>query len=516
MTSQQAVLDNDAIRAAIEACLPADPYASLPPQQLFLPWPHRKALQLDCSLVIGARGVGKTAWARALLANQGDQPSAALPTEIFPYPLTVVAGFSDQAQASHPSGGTFAELMRDQDDPDSLWLAVLLRALGSDSTPTLPIESWAATFDWVRGHHEEAWAMLRQADQALLQENRDLLLVFDALDRVSPDGDWLKVSAAIQALLRLVLELKGFKRLHGKVFLRTDQYTRGNFTDLPDIAKIRATRVELLWSLTDLHGLLWQCLCNGTPSEARKYFRSLCIKELALHPFIIVEAAAPFWSQDGDEVGQNIDASHRWELPIGVHENEPIQRALFQKLAGPWMGRDSRRGVPYTWIVNHLADSQGQATPRSFLTAIRKAAEESRHRYRDAEYPLFYDGLKLGVQAASVNRIEELEEDHPWLQTLMSPFQNRASVPMTEAVFDQELSEAFGLIPADVPGLLERLPKELRSQGVHGLITYLCQLGLLTQMKDERLNMPDIYRIGFKLGRKGGIKPAQRRTPQSP
>ena len=154
MTTQQAVLDNDAIRAAIEACLPADPSASLPAQQLFLPWHHRKALQLDCSLVIGARGVGKTAWARALLANQGDQPSAALRTEIFPYPLTVVAGFSDQAQASHPPSGTFKQLMGDQDDPYSLWLAVLLRALGSDSTPTLPLESWAATFEWVRGHQE--------------------------------------------------------------------------------------------------------------------------------------------------------------------------------------------------------------------------------------------------------------------------------------------------------------------------------------------------------------------------
>jgi hypothetical protein len=428
----------------------------------------------------------------------------------------VVAGFSDQAQASHPSPGIFAELMRDHDDPYSLWLAVLLRALGSDNTPTLPIESWAATLDWVRGHQEEAWAILRQADQALLQENRGLLLVFDALDRVSPDGDWLEVSAAIRALLRLVLELKGFKRLHGKVFLRTDQYARGSFTDLPDIAKIRATRVELLWSLTDLHGLLWQCLCNGTPSEVRKYFRSLCNKELALHQFSIVVAAASFWSQDVDEAGQNIDANHRWELPTAVQQNEPIQRALFQKLAGRWMGRDSRRGVPYTWIVNHLADSQGQTTPRSFLTAIRKAAEESRHRYHDAEYPLFYDGLKLGVQAASVNRIEELEEDHPWLPTLMSPFQNLASVPMSEAGFDRELSEAFKSIPDGVPGLSERLPKDLRSQGVHGLITYLCQLGLLTQMKDERLNMPDIYRIGFKLGRKGGIKPAQRSTPQSP
>jgi len=87
---------------------------------------------------------------------------------------------------------------------------------------------------------------------------------------------------------------------------------------------------------------------------------------------------------------------------------------------------------------------------------------------------------------------------------------------MPEAVFDRELTNAFELIPDGVPGLTERLPKELRSQGVHGLITYLCQLGLLTQMKDERLNMPDIYRIGFKLGRKGGIKPAQRSTPQAP
>ena len=87
---------------------------------------------------------------------------------------------------------------------------------------------------------------------------------------------------------------------------------------------------------------------------------------------------------------------------------------------------------------------------------------------------------------------------------------------MPEAVFDLVLSEAFESIPAGVPGLSERLPKDLRSQGVHGLITYLSQLGLLTQMKDERLNMPDIYRIGFKLGRKGGIKPAQRSTPQAP
>ena len=29
-------------------------------------------------------------------------------------------------------------------------------------------------------------------------------------------------------------------------------------------------------------------------------------------------------------------------------------------------------------------------------------------------------------------------------------------------------------------------------------------------MRDGRINMPDLYRVGFGLGRKGGIKPALR------
>jgi hypothetical protein len=73
--------------------------------------------------------------------------------------------------------------------------------------------------------------------------------------------------------------------------------------------------------------------------------------------------------------------------------------------------------------------------------------------------------------------------------------------------FELILNEAFGAIPQDVSGLAERLPKDLRNQGVYGLTTYLAQLGLLTPMQDHLLNMPDIYPIGFKLGRRGGIKP---------
>ena len=503
MTTQLEGLDPNAIRDAILASLPADPSVPLPDQQLFLPWPHHKALQLECSLVIGARGVGKTAWATTLLASHNHQPSKALPRALFPYPLRTVAGFSDRDHSSHPAPGIFSALMADQADPYSLWLAVVLRSLGSSSA-SLPMESWAATLAWVREHQEEAWTMLRQADKALQEANTGLLFVFDALDRVSPEGNWLQISAAIRALLRLVLELKSFKRLQAKVFLRTDQYNRGSFTDLPDIAKIRATRVDLLWSLIDLHALLWQCLCNGPPSEAREVFRSWCLhaSTSTLHSLLGDQSAAS-------------STSTRWELPIPVQQDEPVQRQLFERLAGRKMGSGTRRGVPYTWIVNHLADAQGQTTPRSFLTAMRKAAEESLYRFRDAEHFLHYEGLKLGVQAASAIRIAELEEDYPWLPALMKPFSDRRSlVPFIEDFFELVLNEAFGSIPQDVPGLAERLPKDLRNQGVYGLTTYLAQLGLLTPMQDHRLNMPDIYRIGFKLGRRGGIKPVPRTIAQ--
>jgi hypothetical protein len=504
MTAESLAFDNDAIRLAIDASLPADPFAAIPEQQLFLPWPHRKALQLDCSLVVGARGVGKTVWARALLSDHLNQESSALPSELIPYPCTRVAGFGDQAKSSHPDPVTYAKLIQDGPDSYGIWLAVLCRELAALVSVHIPKESWQDTVDWARHNHEEAVALIRTADTVLTGQNRGILFVFDALDRVSPDGNWEKVAFAIRSLLQLTVQLKAFKRIHVKIFLRTDQYDRGRFADLPDIAKVRSTRVELLWTRTDLHALFWQCLTNGPLSESREQFRSWCFEASSASLFTGATDPKPFSA-----------SSQRWELPGPVQQDESIQRALFERIAGRWMGRDSRRGVPYTWIVNHLADSQGQATPRSFVAALRKAAEESIHRYREAPLPLHYEALKLGVRAASDIRIDELEEDCPWLPTLMQPFSDRhALVPFIEEIFESVLIEAFGSIPDGVSGLSERLPNDLRNQGVHGLIAYMAQLGLLTPMQDHRLNMPDIYRIGFKLGRRGGIKPVPRTIAQ--
>lgn len=35
------------------------------------------------------------------------------------------------------------------------------------------------------------------------------------------------------------------------------------------------------------------------------------------------------------------------------------------------------------------------------------------------------------------------------------------------------------------------------------------RLGIFEKMKDSRINMPDLYRVGFGLGRRGGVKPSK-------
>ena len=44
-------------------------------------------------------------------------------------------------------------------------------------------------------------------------------------------------------------------------------------------------------------------------------------------------------------------------------------------------------------------------------------------------------------------------------------------------------------------------------RGGDGLIEDLIELGMLLRLPDDRLQMPDVYRIAFGLGRKGGVRP---------
>jgi hypothetical protein len=494
------------IRQAILDALPQDVAQhtdEISPTRLYLPLAHVKALRLESNLVIGDRGVGKSVWSQALQQSPALQGKGALPQTLFPYPLTVLPGYGTNADPRYPDSDTFEDLLKKGFTPYAIWRGVLCRALADVTAQAIPADHWEATVHWVQDQPEAVAALIQKADQFSQQADTGVLFVFDALDRVSSSGQWNMVDQAIRDLLRLVLQLKGTKRLHAKVFLRTDQYERGSFSGIPDVSKLQSTRIELIWSVADLHGLLWQSLTNGKISKTRAAFRAWCSEA----------DSAPLLDFINANEAQEIDLEpHRWPLPASLQRDEDHQRSLFERLAGSWMGKDRRRGVPYVWIVNHLADGRGQSSPRSFLEAIKKAAEDSQ-RYSDYPLAIHYESLKRGVQVASETRINELAEDHSWLKELMTPLAG-LSVPCAEAAIYERWTEKSGSKPDPLSGLSESLPDNLRDQGLRGFLLYLELLGLITFMRDGRINMPDLYRVGFRLGRKGGVKPALRATQQ--
>lgn len=286
----------------------------------------------------------------------------------------------------------------------------------------------------------------------------------------------------VRDLLRTSLWLKSYPRLSAKVFLREDQFER-TVTDFPDASKLLATRAELTWAPHDLHGLLWQTLING-PDEHGQHLREVYRSVLGTLP---------------------AESAGRWQLNENIKRGTPAQRDLFEKLAGFWMGRDKRRGVPYVWSVGHLADGKGRTSPRSFLAAIRQAAEDSLERYPDHPLALHYESVKRGIQKASEIRVDEMAEDYPWVRTFMSPLSG-LTVPCDYPAILERWQVFFPSGPNSASNK-DRLPPQHEERGWDGIRDDLIRLGVFDVKKDGRIDMPDLYRVGFGLGRRGGVKP---------
>jgi hypothetical protein len=52
-----------------------------------------------------------------------------------------------------------------------------------------------------------------------------------------------------------------------------------------------------------------------------------------------------------------------------------------------------------------------------------------------------------------------------------------------------------------------KLPPRRLEDGPRGLIDDLAELGIMYRLMDGRIQVPDVYRIAYGLGRRGGVKP---------
>jgi len=450
----------------------------------YLPATHAKSLRPENMLVMGIRGAGKSFWWSALQNPQHREmfgPSIGLKKD------TIVSiGFGETPNPNaYPGKDTLASLLNDE-DPRMVWKTVVYRQIvGSQSQASdfTAMTDWKSRVRWVLEHPEVVENDLFRIDRELADFGKYHLVLFDALDRTA--DDWKTMNRLVRGLLQTVLDFRSYRRIRLKVFARLDQIEDSEVATFPDASKVFSQKTELYWPRNELYALLWQYLSNA---ENGHVFRAGVGKLFSVD-----------WELRNDV----------WLVPNSLRNDESVQRELFHTMTGPWMGRDRRRGFPYTWLPNHLGDTRNQVSPRSFLAAVRHAALD---RVRaDQQYALHYESIKTGVQQASRIRVQEMQEDYPWVQDLLSPL-SALSVPCSveEVKSIWQSREILKKLSEQISSAVVRLPPAHLNEGADGVLKDLANLGLIEQLSGDRINIPDVYRVGYGIGRRGGVKPAAR------
>lgn len=479
------------MRQALLDALPQHDQSSAdlrPPQFTYLPPSHAHALNPDNTLVEGMRGAGKSHWWNFLNSRQHlGYLEASFPEARIARSLDVSQGFGvglDPKVA--PSKDSLVSLSQKY-NPRHIWQAVIAVHAELPSPFPLLAERWSERVQWVRDNPEDYDSLLYQAGETLRRKDRKRLILFDALDRLA--DDWRGVRPLARALFQLALDTSANRGLRLKLFVRPDMLEDKEILAFPDSSKLLARKVALTWRRADLYALLFQCLANDKGHGEE--FRNHCRKLFHFR-----------WEEK----------THRtWALPDELRSDESIQKQVFHALAGPAMAAGQfghKRGFPYTWLPNHLVDGRDQVSPRSFFAALRSASESDVPQ--NWEYALHYRGIQTGVQQASQIRVKEItQEDYPWVEPLMEPLKRRITVPCTlddiVSIWVTEKTLA-GIQKAVSQTDVKLLPPRF-DEGEAGVLRDLKDLGVINYLSDARIQVPDVYRIAFGLGRKGGVKP---------
>lgn len=491
------MLNVQKVRAGLIESLPAIDQAGgkieQPVPYTYVPPSHAKALDPDSSLIEGIRGAGKSFWWSALLsANHRSFVSRAFPDAHLPQNVNIVSGFGDSSgSVDTPSKDVLASLAV---PPRSIWRALVAEKGGfGGSFAKMRRQgnvTWKSRAEWVQNNPEEFDNLLGELDRKLVKDDRHLVILFDALDRLA--DDWGAIRPIARALLQVGLEMRSTQRIRFKMFVRPDMLEDRAIVGFPDASKLLARKTALSWRRVDLYGLLFQCLGNSRLGGG--HFRNFVKNEVGL---------------------SYVRADQYWLVPQALRSDEYQQEHVFIRIAGRAMSSSPtghKRGRPYSWLVNHLQDGRDQVSPRSFAAAVRHAAEQSKEHYSTHKYPLHFAAIQSGVQAASQIRVDELiKEDYPWVDTVMRPLRGNVTIPCLareiikywrqDKVLDQ-LEDALQTNQNPV-----KLPPQHLEDGHEGVLADLEELGVVQKLRDGRVQMPDVYRIAFGLGRRGGVKP---------
>ncbi len=453
--------------------------------EILTPPSHALALDPDYPIVVGARGAGKSFWASVFADDVTRQAVAPFYPRLRLSDVVVRPGFVDQAISTAVSRDTLDELATDEAEARRLWPVLAIRVaedIVADSTmDTLEqgVKKYAKS--------EAREARLRVLDQQLRARGKRLVIVFDALDRLS--NDWTKLRQRTTSLLETLLALRAYRSLHFKLFMRPEQLESvpAGFTDL---SKLKAGAFDLRWSTTDLYALAYAWLANA--SESKRAFANL-LRLQRIAPPMVVKSKLTL----SEELLRDPDA----------------QQKVFVAIAGPYMGSDKRRGRTYPWLPKHLSDTKDRVTPRSFLMALGAAARHERSPL--PKYALSIEGIKHGVSEASILQVDQLKDEYGWIDLALQPLAGQ-EVPCPSSEIFERWSEAgtLGEIRRQgaTTGYLPPFAGDFRQDDAsENLLAALREIGVVERRSDGRVNIPDLFRIAALMLRRGGPRPPRTR-----
>lgn len=464
---------------------------------VFFPSAHIRALALDRPLVIGMRGAGKSFWSE-VLTDDGLRSTVTRFVKGYDKLVHVGSIRWDQGGAFStrlPDSQVLTSILQNGMEPRLLWLTLILSELRSVCVQRgigvgLPevSQGWGRVLSWARRHSDEIRQAFQQLNDTLVREGQVALVVMDALDRMA--AQLAQSVDCLRGLLQLLLDARQLKGLRFKVFLREDMTHMPSVLSFPDASKLINEAVHLHWTREDIYALHWHKLAQ----ESLKFQR-------------LIEQH--FGPSDGNSSGY-------WHPHLV--QSPPVESFLtnlLKLLAPPYMGSAANKGHVYSWWYKHLADGKNRVSPRTFAASLRAALNESSKPAFG--HVLTPTGIKAGVRVASEARVQELKDDYFWVSTALAAFNDRLTpipvqeiygvwngvgvegVPTPRLIGEQCVAEHV-FVPWDESDRLTSSSQKLRDT--------LVELGILIlRDEDTRLDMPDIYRLGYRIRKRGGVPP---------
>ncbi len=451
----------------------------------FYPAPeHLRMLEPEVVLVVGPRGSGKTEIFRALTdgnlldAVAGEARGVRIPTGnaarwVKAYPL---------GRDGFDPAGLARFITRAGSAPDAvqeLWFAYLVRILEADLAGDFlgPLEALLraaagapnqvhAAF---RAAQETPLLALDELDARLEREGRLLFVAYDELD-VLGGADWKAMAAGVEGLVAFwAAYARRWRSIRPKIFLRTDLFDRFAVRGGADLAKLAAGRVELTWSDRQLYAMLLRRIAN-TSDRLADYVRGA--------PRSVVK-----WREDA-KLGW-IPSLERWT----------DARPIIERMVGPYMGGNRKKGLSYRWPLAHVRDGRERAVPRPLVRLFEEAArlEENNPNPVRGMRILAPTSLRRALDRVSEEHVAHARDEWKWIDALKDRLRGLL-VPAERREVERRLNDCA------------RWEPEPPFDDSRDLLDYALEVGILRKRPDGRIDASDLFLYGLGLRRKGGVR----------